>query len=169
MAEAFQNVSRYVDRNVLLSVSGSRCLYVFKIIMEILLRSNEKNCLYFAWPITGGSISYRGLQPGLCYSLVYLLSLQWYATPSLPLLPTSYSATLTLVAQNWLQWEYLHHRNWQTLDIRAFFFFLPCSVEQLCRVKHFPAHHWYKYLLNKQKKNDTLFHLIQPFPTPLWP
>ena len=30
----------------------------------------------------------------------------------------------SLVACNWPWWEHLHHENWQTLQIRAYFFFL---------------------------------------------
>ena len=40
-----------------------------------------------------------------------------------------------MIPWNRLWWDYLHHRNWQMLQIRAFFF-----PPRELRVKHFPKH-----------------------------
>lgn len=56
----------------------------------------------------------------------------WLLSTSLPNFTFS---DFTLAAWDQARWEYLHHRNWQTLQIRAFF------PPREPAVKHLPAHH----------------------------
>lgn len=49
-------------------------------------------------------------------------------------IPWSVFSDITLVAWNWLWWKYSHQKNWQILQIRAFY---PLERQLF---KHWPAH-----------------------------
>lgn len=80
MAEAFENLSRYVywDGSTFLSLSSSLSLslrastsdFLLKTITEILLGSNGKYDLHLICPMMGALISYKGQESCLLCSLV---------------------------------------------------------------------------------------------------
>ena len=54
-------------------------------------------------------------------------------------LPNSVFSDIVLVAQNWLKWKYLHHKNRQILQNRA------CFSPRKLEGKHESPYHWYLF------------------------
>lgn len=54
-----------------------------------------------------------------------LLTLENQLHASLP--NATIDSDIKLVPCNWPEWEYLHHKNWQPLQTRAFFFSSPSN------------------------------------------
>lgn len=86
------------------------------------LNNTDSNCTFLWFLVT----CCPGHVMGLSVPLSPHLSVPWKAAGSgllelahIPPLPTSVSTDVMLAAWSWPRWEYLHHGNWQTQQLRV--------------------------------------------------